>query len=60
MSLQAEKLGFIYLDMTAKMTTPDGSTIAEFYNKAEWNAARLHLCEASYELWASQLVKFLD
>lgn len=59
-SLQAEKLGFIYLDMAAKMTTADGSTIAEFYNKAEWNAARLHLCEASYELWASQLVKFLD
>lgn len=59
-SLQAEKLGFTYLDMGVHMTNSDGSTIAEFYNKAEWNAARLHLCEASYELWASQLVKFLD
>ena len=57
---QAEKLGFNYLDMGEHMTNPDGSTIPEFYNKAEWDAARLHLCEVSYELWASQLVKFLD
>ena len=57
---QAEKLGFNYLDMGEHMTNPDGSTIPEFYNKAEWDAARLHLCEASYELWASQLIKFLD
>jgi len=42
------------------MTNEDGSTIPELYNKAEWEAARLHLCEAGYERWAAQLVKFLD
>ena len=57
---QAEKLGFIFLDMSEQMTNPDGSTIPELYNKAEWNAARLHLCEAGYERWASHLVEFLE
>lgn len=59
-ALQAEKLGFSFLDMGEHMTRPDGSTIPELYNKGEWDAARLHLSEAGYERWASQLVKFLD
>lgn len=59
-SKQSASLDFSYLDMSHHMTNEDGSTIPELYNKAEWEAARLHLCEAGYERWAAQLVKFLD
>lgn len=56
----AEAEGFHFLDLSQAMTAPDGSTIAELYNKAEWEAARLHLCEAGYERWAAHLVEFLE
>lgn len=56
----AESEGFRFLDLSQAMTAPDGSTIAELYNKAEWEAARLHLCEAGYERWAAHLVEFLE
>lgn len=56
----AEAEGFRFLDLSQAMTAPDGSTIAELYNKAEWEAARLHLCEAGYERWAAHLVEFLE
>lgn len=52
--------GFHFLNLSQAMTAPDGSTIAELYNKAEWDAARLHLCEAGYERWAAHLVEFLE
>ncbi len=55
----AESEGFHFLDMTQAMTNPDGSTIPTLYHKAEWDAARLHLCEAGYERWAERLTEFL-
>lgn len=56
----AESEGFYFLNLSQAMTAPDGSTIAELYNKAEWEAARLHLSEAGYERWAAHLVEFLE
>ena len=56
----AEAEGFSFLNLSRAMTAPDGSTIAELYNKGEWEAARLHLCEAGYERWAAHLVEFLE
>ncbi len=55
----AESEGFHFLDMARDMTNPDGSTIPTLYHKAEWDAARLHLCEAGYERWAARLAEFL-
>lgn len=59
-SQQSASLGFVYLDMSHHMTNEDGSTIPELYNKGEWEAARLHLCEAGYERWAARLAAFLE
>lgn len=55
----AESEGFHFLDMSQAMTTPDGSTIPNLYHRAEWDAARLHLCEAGYERWGARLSDLL-